>query len=577
MKKIIFLLSFILVGIVGAQNYNIGTPQAIGAMPLGPQPPLRIESRGNGIADLKWHGVEGRNFLIQVSDDLESWVFVPVVEKGEGKEISYWVEEFPTGKTFARLITHDFHDDHYGPAIIGDFDGDGVDNYTELMSGTSPADSSEKPAPVTPGQVAQLEEYFLVVEARWVDTKTNEPRQSVDEYSLDVNFRVLAINGATVVNGQAVGWPLPMTMGPENAIITARLIAKNASSEPRILNLNTMDTTDGGENFDYEPTRFLIPSDETESNINSYPGVQLSSSSWRRLVPTDFGYQDPTPDSCSVSLALPSFLCVNDDDDQSPGQQSYEEWDYTHSPSLGDDDLKVAVVTVTTGENGGTLSLLLRAGGEKIGGVLWKDSEKKELFTERSWFVPPNSSVSKEFYLEGVAHSSLKNDVVIVAKLDCGESFDERTEMTTVYQVDLDVDSDNTDGFGAPGRTDFEDQIEYSEQRVPRFGKRPGKFLCVNNINDDGVPDWADGYDLNPNDERDNEVQGLRFTIAKLELKKPFDPQSATIKFLYKAGDPKDVSYPTSIVHFMTISLTIQKQKFAYGQDLEAHQEIKNP
>ena len=58
--------------------------------------------------------------------------------------------------------------------------------------------------------------------------------------------------------------------------------------------------------------------------------------------------------------------------------------------------------------------------------------------------------------------------------------------------MDLDIDSDNNNGFDPPDGSDYEDQIE-AIAGDPNF---PGKIIGVNDadLNENGVPDYADGY-----------------------------------------------------------------------------------
>lgn len=99
--------------------------------------------------------------------------------------------------------------------------------------------------------------------------------------------------------------------------------------------------------------------------------------------------------------------------------------------------------------------------------------------------------------------------------------------------IDLDIDSDNDEGFGIPGRLYAEDQIEDSEGE-------PGKLITINNgdSDGDGIPDFADGYDLDPLVEDDDETPGERFVPMVLDIRALADPENARVTFSYSGSDP---------------------------------------
>ncbi len=114
-------------------NLRSGTPEAAAHMPLGPQYPIWILDLDTD-AHLKWLSVPGRTYLLQVSDDLQTWVYLPIVESGNGNTITYWIEKFENGKIFARLI----HNDYFSDPDQADFDGDGLSSKYEFLIGTDP-------------------------------------------------------------------------------------------------------------------------------------------------------------------------------------------------------------------------------------------------------------------------------------------------------------------------------------------------------------------------------------------------------------------------------------------------------
>lgn len=110
----------------------------------------------------------------------------------------------------------------------------------------------------------------------------------------------------------------------------------------------------------------------------------------------------------------------------------------------------------------------------------------------------------------------------------------------TVVGIDLDIDSDNdsnNNGFGPPGRTFAEDQIE----DVANDRTKPGKIVIVNddNTDEDLIPDFADGF--NKFGGTSDRVAGEKFVPLMLELRAPIDLTKARLKITYDASDPDGV------------------------------------
>lgn len=108
-------------------------------------------------------------------------------------------------------------------------------------------------------------------------------------------------------------------------------------------------------------------------------------------------------------------------------------------------------------------------------------------------------------------------------------------------EVDLDIDSDNTNGFGPPDESSTEDSMEAN----PDPGV-PGKKVPVNHFDKDfdGVIDFADGFDaaLAPNlGERQNRYEA--FTPLVLKIPPGYDPGQVLIRLDYSGSDPQGVSF----------------------------------
>jgi hypothetical protein len=150
--------------------------------------------------------------------------------------------------------------------------------------------------------------------------------------------------------------------------------------------------------------------------------------------------------------------------------------------------------------------------------------------------------------IEGIRPSTQFGDTEILVYVDpdgCygpqGFAYMDAVRVTCV-RIDLDVDSDNTNGFELPARTDYEDQIEDAASKP----ELPGKFVQVNDNDDDGdgIPDFADGFNLD--DEEDNEddqTAGEKFVPLILEIPNPLwhlpdVAQNGEVTFTYSASDP---------------------------------------
>ncbi len=273
---------------------------------------------------------------------------------------------------------------------------------------------------------------------------------------------------------------------------------------------------------------------------------------------------NPQTDVCGVSLDLPDYLVVNDDDDQPVTSADYEIWDKKHCPSEVDDDLREMTVSGTAGQVAGILKLSIISGvdgsdnkisSECDGVILWEDPSKITAALGREWPVPPNTTLTKTFWIEGNLNSGTVGDVKMNATftteggtgrdgIDYYPASKEANAETTVYQVDLDVDSNNNNEFAFDGFNDVddvEDQIEASE-KVGAYGlMRPGKVVVSSsqtNSDDDIVPDFADGFNLvndlvNGVKVFESVGEGLQFVPVQVELKEPFDIARAKVKFTY--------------------------------------------
>lgn len=88
----------------------------------------------NSIWRFKWWGRQGRTYFIQHSDNLQTWLWLPLVEPGN-HAVREWGFTSTGSKFFLRLV---YTDQPSSDPENDDFDGDGVSNLAEVMQGTSP-------------------------------------------------------------------------------------------------------------------------------------------------------------------------------------------------------------------------------------------------------------------------------------------------------------------------------------------------------------------------------------------------------------------------------------------------------
>jgi len=148
-------------------------------------------------------------------------------------------------------------------------------------------------------------------------------------------------------------------------------------------------------------------------------------------------------------------------------------------------------------------------------------------------------------YVEGIEKSTTAGDQRIKVELDPdgngprGWAFMDEVKVTALASIDLDIDSDNNNGFSAPARNAAEELIEEHPNAL-------GKVVPVNNIDSDGgdIPDYADGFDWDGlAGNHDNSSLSNRFVPLILELPPVLDLSNAKIKISYAASAPTNVSY----------------------------------
>ena len=209
------------------------------------------------------------------------------------------------------------------------------------------------------------------------------------------------------------------------------------------------------------------------------------------------------PNNCGISISADqNWLSVNDNDDNHDEIWDFETESKTSGaePVVGEKDTLKITVTGTADKSEATVTVSIDTGSDKIDGF-WegtltisgqsltiaqleelaqkelegqkKDSSKKTTFT---FTVPIGRSATQTLYIEGIKHSDSLKDVKINARIEApagitpdpdnrpfrASSLDATPLEITVYQVDLDVDSNNNEGTEFTPGSDEEDKIEAS-------------------------------------------------------------------------------------------------------------------
>ncbi len=264
-----------------------------------------------------------------------------------------------------------------------------------------------------------------------------------------------------------------------------------------------------------------------------------------------------------VMLSVPNHLCRNVNDDQAPTDTTnYEKWDRDHVSSPAEKNIKAVTLTAKAGPGGGVLTLEIKKGATKItcpveghkDTIYWKEMIKEKRYPIESddpqpvdasdhssltWNLDSGEIFNEVFYIEGVENSDEKNDIQFVATHVTEGASPSVPKATTVYEVDMDVDSYNNNGFAdtgydaaAPeGEAATEDEIEASEKLIDGV-PRPGKIVIGSHYADndgDAIPDFAD-----------LKIKDHQFVPVKVTLNKAFYYDNTTVQFDYLVSKPEN-------------------------------------
>ena len=249
-----------------------------------------------------------------------------------------------------------------------------------------------------------------------------------------------------------------------------------------------------------------------------------------------------TTSGCGIYLDAPKHVCRNVDDDQNPDAEPpesghYELWDIDHDPSEGENDLRMLTIIGSAGPDGGTMTLEVFDGTDGGKVKLWKDPLKEDPADQLSWEVDPYTSRPEYVYVEGFEVGKVK----FKATMTCYLSGSKTTTATTkVYEVDIDIDSENKSPTlfdkNIP-RDKGTDQLEASD-KDGRTGKIYPSFANKDN-DEDNVPDWADGFGV-----AGRLLGKSNFLPLVLEVRKPYEVDKCTITFIYDMSDPRSIEKP---------------------------------
>lgn len=111
------------------------------AADMAPQPPVSFTQAAPGTFAADWQGVAGRVYFMQWSLDLQTWLYAPFIDFGDGMHSRGVAGSAPKG--FYRLhCVDDPEITSLDEARNADFDGDGLSNIFEVTFGYGPYDTA---------------------------------------------------------------------------------------------------------------------------------------------------------------------------------------------------------------------------------------------------------------------------------------------------------------------------------------------------------------------------------------------------------------------------------------------------
>ncbi len=105
--------------------------------PFAPAQPTDLQRSSGGGWNYVWSPNPADVAFLQVSEDLQNWLYLPAIVHGTPEEQRWWLDS-NAGKLFVRLrLATGFT----GDAWTGDYDNDGLSNLFEVTNGLDPFSS----------------------------------------------------------------------------------------------------------------------------------------------------------------------------------------------------------------------------------------------------------------------------------------------------------------------------------------------------------------------------------------------------------------------------------------------------
>ncbi|MDD3926346.1 MAG: DUF6531 domain-containing protein, partial [bacterium] len=182
---------------------------------------------------------------------------------------------------------------------------------------------------------------------------------------------------------------------------------------------------------------------------------------------------------------------------------------------------------------------------------LWKIDDqggKTEISTDDSWTITTSTNVvPKPIYVEGLSLGT-SNLTMTLSRERLPGIYEMLHYDKVVFTIplDMDIDSENS---GVLDRSDLEENMEDTAGDITQ----PGKIAAINDndsddlngdgtADGDGIPDYADGFNLQGDTDADNQCQGEQFIPVKIELANCINVNTAQIRFEYEPSIPGNAS-----------------------------------
>ena len=241
---------------------------------------LELVAPPTGAKFISWHGEPGHSYFVQISDPasyLNKWHFAPIIEAGNGQDISYEVDG-TADKGFFRLKytdqvpgpgetldTADFDGDglsnwdeiniYHTDPLNPDTDGDGIPDGWEVAHGLNPNDSSDAANQFPGSEMSYLQAFKAGVQANPNATPADKDGDGIaNDADADPDDRV--INWVQTQDPQFVAIELPVD-DPDS-------VTFNDLSESGTVLLSKSASDTG-------PSRLLIDTNQNAHTINLLP------------------------------------------------------------------------------------------------------------------------------------------------------------------------------------------------------------------------------------------------------------------------------------------------------------------